>query len=186
VSRSEREKMLAGELYRASDPELAQMELRAQTLLSRYNTTLRTEVELRAALLRDLFGAVDEGANIRPPFYCDYGVHIRAGRNLFMNFDCVLLDCAEITIGDDVQIGPAVQIYTATHPLDPAVRRSGLEAAKTVHIGDNVWIGGAAVILPGVTIGDNAVIGAGSVVTRDVPVDTVVVGNPARAVKARE
>ena len=186
VTRSEREKMLAGELYRASDPELAQMELSAQTLMSRYNATLRTEVELRAALLSDLFGAVGEGANIRPPFYCDYGVHIRAGRNLFMNFDCVLLDCAEITIGDDVQIGPAVQIYTATHPLDPAVRRSGLEAAKPVHIGDNVWIGGAAVILPGVTIGDNAVIGAGSVVTRDVPADTVVVGNPARAVKARE
>jgi len=117
---------------------------------------------------------------IRPPFYCDYGYNISVGRNTFMNFNCVILDVVQVHIGDDCQIGPNVQIYTADHPLDPEVRRSGLESGRPVTIGNNVWIGGAAIILPGVTIGDNAVVGAGSVVTRDVPAGATVVGNPAR------
>jgi maltose O-acetyltransferase len=178
---SEREKMLAGEPYRASDPELAEARLRAQLLLMRYNGTQPDEAGLRSSLLTELFGAVGENAVVKPHFACDYGFNIHAGRNLFVNYGCVFLDCGHIALGDDVQIGPAVQIYTATHPLDPVVRRSGLEAARPVRVGSNVWIGGAAVVLPGVTIGDDAVIGAGSVVTRDVPSGSVVVGNPARA-----
>jgi maltose O-acetyltransferase len=177
---SEREKMLAGELYRATDPELAEAHLRAQRILTRYNATLPDEAETRATLLGELFGAVGDHAVIQPRFACDYGVNIRAGRNLFVNYGCVFLDCGLIVLGDDVQIGPSVQIYTATHPLDPALRRSGLEAARPVRVGHNVWIGGAAILLPGVTLGDDAVVGAGSVVTADVPAGEVVVGNPAR------
>ena len=180
-TRSEKSKMLAGELYRASDPELVADHLRAQRLLEAYNVTTADEGERRLTMLRRLLGAVGDGAVIKPTFRCDYGYNVRVGRGLFVNYDCVFLDCAPIEIGDDVQIGPAVQIYTATHPLDPDVRRSGLEAASPVRIGNNVWIGGAAVLLPGITVGDDAVIGAGSVVTRDVPPGAVVVGNPARA-----
>jgi maltose O-acetyltransferase len=178
---SEREKMIAGELYRASDPELAAAHLHAQGLLARYNASAPRDASQRDALLRELFGAVGDGTVVKPRFMCDYGFNIRAGRNLFVNYDCIFLDVAPIDIGDDVQIAPAVQLYTATHPLDPAVRRSGLESGRPIRIGDNVWIGGGAIVLPGVTIGDDAVIGAGSVVTRDVPAGVVVVGNPARA-----
>jgi maltose O-acetyltransferase len=177
---SEREKMIAGELYRASDPELVAANLRAQELLARYNASAPSDAAARDALLRELFGAVGDGSTVKPRFSCDYGFNIRTGRNLFVNYDCVFLDVAPITIGDDVQIAPAVQLYTATHPLDPEVRRSGLEGGKPIRIGNNVWIGGGAIVLPGVTIGDDAVIGAGSVVTRDVPAGVVVVGNPAR------
>ena len=177
---SEREKMIAGEPYRASDPELVEARFRAQELLARYNATAPRASTERDALLRELFGAVGASPTVMPRFACDYGFNIRVGGNLFVNYDCVFLDCAPIELGDDVQIGPAVQIYTATHPLDPVLRRSGIEGAKRVRIGSNVWIGGGAVILPGVTIGDDAVIGAGSVVTRDVPAGIVVVGNPAR------
>jgi maltose O-acetyltransferase len=178
---SEREKMIAGELYRASDPELAAARLRAQELLVRYNASVPADARARESLLRELFGAVGDAPTVMPRFSCDYGFNIRAGRNLFVNFDCVFLDVAPITIGDDVQIAPVVQLLTATHPLDPAVRRSGLEGGKPIRIGNNVWIGGGAIVLPGVTVGDDAVIGAGSVVTRDVPAGVVVVGNPARA-----
>jgi maltose O-acetyltransferase len=177
---SEREKMIAGELYRASDPELVAANLRAQELLARYNATAPADAAARDALLRELFGGVGDGSTVKPRFSCDYGFNIRAGRNLFVNYDCVFLDVAPIDIGDDVQIAPAVQILTATHPLDPAVRRSGLEGGRPIRIGHNVWIGGGAIVLPGVTVGDDAVIGAGSVVTRDVPAGAVVVGNPAR------
>jgi len=177
---SEREKMIAGELYRASDPELAAAHLHAQELLARYNASAPRDAPQRHALLRELFGAVGDGTVVKPRFMCDYGINIRAGRNLFVNYDCIFLDVAPIDIGDDVQIAPAVQLYTATHPIDPAVRRSGLESGRPIRIGNNVWIGGGAIVLPGVTIGDDAVIGAGSVVTRDVPAGAVVVGNPAR------
>ena len=177
---SEREKMIAGEPYRASDPELVAARLRAQELLARYNATAPSAAAERDAALRALFGAVGDAPTVMPRFACDYGVNIRVGNNLFANYDCVFLDCAPIDLGDDVQIGPAVQLYTATHPLDPAERRSGIEGAKPIRIGDNVWIGGGSIVLPGVTIGDDAVIGAGSVVTRDVPPGVVVVGNPAR------
>ena len=178
---SEGEKMIAGELYRASDPELAAARLRAQELLVRYNASVPADAAARESLLRELFGAVGDAPTVMPRFSCDYGFNIRAGRNLFVNFDCVFLDVAPITIGDDVQIAPVVQLLTATHPLDPAVRRSGLEGGKPIRIGNNVWIGGGAIVLPGVTVGDDAVIGAGSVVTRDLPAGVVVVGNPARA-----
>lgn len=180
---SEREKMIAGELYRASDPELVAANLRAQELLARFNTSAPADASARDAVLRELFGAVGDGTVVKPRFSCDYGFNIRVGRNLFVNYDCVFLDVAPIDIGDDVQIAPAVQLYTATHPLDPAVRRSGLEAGRPIRIGDNVWIGGGAIVLPGVTIGDDAVIGAGSVVTRDVAAGMVVAGNPARPLR---
>ena len=180
---SEREKMIAGELYRASDPELVAANLRAQELLARFNTSAPSDASARDAVLRELFGAVGDGTVVKPRFSCDYGFNIRVGRNLFVNYDCVFLDVAPIDIGDDVQIAPAVQLYTATHPLDPAVRRSGLEAGRPIRIGDNVWIGGGAIVLPGVTIGDDAVIGAGSVVTRDVAAGMVVAGNPARPLR---
>ena len=172
--------MVSGELYRASDPELVAARLRAQELVARYNTSAPADAVAREALLRELFGAVGDAPTVMPRFSCDYGFNIRAGRNLFVNYDCVFLDVAPIEIGDDVQIAPAVQLYTATHPLDPEIRRSGLEGGRPIHIGNNVWIGGGAIVLPGVTIGDDAVIGAGSVVTRHVPAGVVVVGNPAR------
>ena len=184
VKRSEKSKMLSGELYRASDPELVADHLRAQRFLEAYNVTTADEDERRLTILRRLLGAVGDGTVIKPTFRFDYGYNFRVGRRLFFNYDCVFLDCAPIEIGDDVQIGPAVQIYTATHPIDPGVRRSGLEAALPVRIGNNVWIGGAAVLLPGITVGDDAVIGAGSVVTRNVEAGTVVVGNPARPRRA--
>jgi maltose O-acetyltransferase len=183
--RSEKEKMLAGEPYRATESSLVEEYKGAQRFLQRYNQTGIDDMGKRALLLQDLFGKIGANPCIMPIFMCDYGANIRAGRNLFVNFNCVFLDCNVIEIGDDVQIGPAVQIYTATHPLDPALRLKGLESALPVRIGNNVWIGGAAIILPGITIGDNAVVGAGSVVTHDVPAGAVVVGNPARPIRPK-
>ena len=177
---SEREKMIGGAPYRASDPELVEARLRAQVILARYNATAPREAGTRDTILRELFGALGDSPTVMPRFACDYGFNVRAGSNLFVNYDCVFLDCAPIDIGDDVQIGPAVQLYTATHPLDPAERRAGIEGAKPIRIGDNVWIGGGTIVLAGVTIGADAVIGAGSVVTRDVAKGAIVVGNPAR------
>lgn len=180
AERSEKEKMLAGELYRAVGEELAADAARADRLLHALNATTADELDRRDALLRELLGAVGEGAVLRPPFHCDYGYLISLGRGTFVNAGCIFLDVAPITIGDYCQIGPAVQIYAADHPRDPALRRAGYESGIPVTIGDNVWIGGAAIILPGVTVGDDAIIGAGSVVTRDVPPGATVVGNPAR------
>ncbi len=181
--RSEREKMLSGDLYRASDPELSAALLRSAQLQDRYNATQAEESGLRTELLRQLLGSIGDNCTIRPSFHCDYGSNIRMGRNCFVNFNCVFLDCAQITIGDDLQMAPAVQLYTATHPLNPEPRRSGLEYAKPITIGNNVWIGGGAIILPGITIGDHSIIGAGSVVTRSVPPMTIAAGNPARVIR---
>jgi maltose O-acetyltransferase len=183
TGRSEREKMLAGELYRAVGPEIEADQRRAHQLLHAYNLSSPGQAAPRAAILRELLGAVAEDVVIRPPFHCDYGYNIRIGRGAFVNFGCVFLDVVGIDIGDGCQIGPAVQIYTADHPRDPALRRAGYESGKPVRIGQNVWIGGGAIILPGITVGDDAVIEAGSVVTRDVATGTTVVGNPARAQK---
>ena len=183
VERSEKEKMLAGELYRATGPELTEGRRRAQRLLARYNASDPDDSAGRMALLRALFGAVGDGADIQPRFCCDYGSNIRLGRNAFVNYNCVFLDCAPIEIGDDLQMGPAVQLYTATHPVEPELRAAGLELARPIRIGDNVWIGGGAIVLPGVSIGDGAVVAAGSVVRRDVAAATVVAGNPARMVR---
>ncbi|MEE1866119.1 MULTISPECIES: sugar O-acetyltransferase [Pseudomonas] len=177
---SEKQKMLTGQLYHANCPELQAEQVANKHWMQRYNTSVDLLNEQRHALLEEHFNVVGEGVVIRPPFYCDYGYNISIGSNVFMNFNCVVLDVCPISIGDDCQIGPAVQIYAADHPLDPKVRRSGLESGRAVKIGNNVWIGGGAIILPGVTVGDNAVIGAGSVVTRDVPARATVVGNPAR------
>lgn len=179
---SEREKMLSGALYRAMDESLVQARLAAQRKLEAYNATPPDAIAVRADMLRALFGAIGIDAQVLPAFACDYGFNIRAGRNLFVNYGCVFLDCAPITIGDDVKFGPAVQLYTAHHPLDPALRRAGFEQAASITIGSNVWVGGGAIVCPGVRTGDDAVIGAGAVVTRDVPPGAVVVGNPARAI----
>ena len=184
VERSEKQKMLAGELYRASDPVLAGERIAAQRLLAHYNATDPVDRPSRAALLRRLLGAVGEGADIQPRFHCDYGYNIHLGRNCFINYNCVFLDCAAIEIGDDLQMAPAVQLYTATHPLDRAQRTAGWEMARPIRIGSGVWIGGGAIVLPGVTIGDGCVIGAGSVVTHDLPAGSLAVGNPARIVRS--
>ena len=181
---SEKAKMLAGELYRAGDPELVAERRRAQGVLARYNATAADDAAGRQALLRELFGAIDDGADIQPRFHCDYGYNIRIGQNAFINYNCVFLDCALIEIGDDLQMGPAVQLYTGTHPLDRRLRVAGWETSGPIRIGDAVWFGGGAIVLPNVTIGDGCVIGAGSVVTRDVPANSVVAGNPARIIRS--
>ena len=175
--------MLAGELYRASSAELTMERRRAQMMLARYNAITDGEPDLLLSLLRDLMGSVGDGTVIMPQFTCDYGYNIRLGLNVFINYHCIFLDCAPIDIGNDVQVGPAVQLYTAQHPLEAEIRRSGLESARPIRIGSDVWIGGGAVILPGVTIGDRSVVGAGSVVVHSVPADCVAVGNPARVVR---
>jgi maltose O-acetyltransferase len=183
MSRTEKEKMLAGKLYRPDDAEL-QADIAANHVwLDEYNGSVAKSAAERLVLLRQRLGGAGNGAVIRPPFFCDYGYNIRIGPNAFLNFNCVILDVATVSIGDGAQIGPAVQIYAADHPRDPAQRRAGLELGRPVSIGRNVWIGGAAVILPGVTIGDDAIVGAGAVVTRDVPAGATVVGNPARRIK---
>lgn len=177
---SERQKMISGLPYDPGDPELQADQTAAKQWMARYNAAMGASPADRRDLLRQKLGEVGEGAIIRPPFHCDYGYNIRLGRGVFMNFNCVILDICEVEIGDQTQIGPGVQILTADHPRDAAQRAEGIEFGKPVTIGQNVWIGGGAIILPGVTIGDDAVIGAGSVVTRDVPEGATAVGNPAR------
>jgi maltose O-acetyltransferase len=177
--RTQKQKMLAGELYHAGDPEIQADQAATRDWLARYNAAIRSPDE-RHALLRERFAAVGRGAVIRPPFHCDYGFNIRLGDGVFVNFNGVILDVVEVTIGDDTQIGPGVQILAADHPRDAATRATGLEFGRPIRIGRNVWIGGGAIILPGVEIGDDAVIGAGSVVTRSVPAGATAFGNPAR------
>lgn len=176
--KSEKQKMLLGELYTATDPELSAECLQAQELSLRYNNA---KPEERSGILHALLGSCGEGVVVRPSFRCDYGYNIHLERNVFLNFNCVLLDVMPIRIGEGTQIGPAVQIYAADHPRDRDTRLLGLECGKPVTIGKNVWIGGGAIVLPGITIGDDAVIGAGAVVTKDVQAGQTVVGNPGRA-----
>jgi maltose O-acetyltransferase len=183
VTLSEKEKMLAGELYRSTDVELQVALAQAQQHLRRLNAIPNEDAGQRFAVLQAILGQIGSGTQIKSPFSCDYGLHIRIGSNGFVNYGCVFLDCNLISIGDDAQIGPGVHIYTAFHPVDAEIRRSGLEAAKPVNIGHNVWLGGHCVICPGVTIGDNSVIGAGSVVVRDIPPNRVAVGNPCRIIR---
>lgn len=183
-SRSQRERMLAGELYLADDPELTDASLRSGRLQDRFNRTLTDDDAERTEILQELLGHIGQGSHIRPPFYCDYGEHITIGTGVFANFGLVALDVAPITIGDDSQIGPNVQLLTPTHPLEPGPRRSKWEAAEPISIGENVWLGGGAIVLPGVSIGDDSVVGAGAIVTRDVPSGVVVAGNPARVIKS--
>jgi maltose O-acetyltransferase len=180
VARTQMERMLAGELYDARAPEIQAAQAAAARWMARYNAALDLPLARRHALLAERLGAVGEGAVVRPPFHCDYGFNIRLGAGVFLNFNCVVLDVVAVTIGDRTQIGPGVQILTADHPRLPVDRVTGLEFGRPVRIGRNVWIGGGAIILPGVTIGDEALVGAGSVVTRDVAPGVTVVGNPAR------
>lgn len=180
---TEKEKMLAGELYRSIDPELQSAAAQAQQHLRRLNATPNEDLDLRRTVLQSLLGSIGELTQIKSPFSCDYGWNIHVGRNSFINYGCVLLDCNSIRIGDDAQMGPGVHIYTAMHPLDAHTRRNGLEAAKPVIIGDNVWLGGSCVICPGVSIGDNTVVGAGSVVVRNLPANVLAVGNPCRVIR---
>ncbi|ESR27002.1 sugar O-acetyltransferase [Lutibaculum baratangense] len=182
---SEKQKMLAGEFYAPGDPELRADAARAAEWMARYNATLAWTVAARHALLSELLASVGEGAVVRPPFHCDYGFNISLGRGVFLNFGCVILDVTPVTIGDLTQVGPGVQILTPDHPRDAAQRRQGLEFGRPIAIGANVWIGGGALIMPGVTVGDDAIIGAGAVVTRDVLPGATVAGNPARPIRQR-
>ncbi len=177
---TEKQKMLAGELYNAGDTELVADRDAAAAWMTRYNASLAASAADRLAMLREQLADVGDGVEIRPPFHCDYGGNISVGSGVFLNFNCVVLDVVSVTIGAGTQVGPAVQFYTADHPRDPVLRRAGQEFGRPIRIGRNVWIGGGAIILPGITIGDDAIIGAGSVVTRDVPPSATVLGNPAR------
>ncbi|MET1248996.1 sugar O-acetyltransferase [Sporolactobacillus sp. STCC-11] len=183
---TEKEKMINGELYDASDSILISDRLNARRLTGLYNETLETERDKRRGLLKQLFGSTGDKLYIEPTFHCDYGYNIHVGDHFYANFDCVFLDICEIRIGDNCMCAPGVHIYTAAHPLNAKLRTSGVEFGKPVTIGDNVWIGGRAVINPGVTIGNNVVIGSGSVVTKDVPDNVCVAGNPARVLKRIE
>ncbi len=180
---TEREKMLAGELYDPADPELSQMRARCRQITRAYNATTEAETEVRYTLLGRLIGKISPGIEIEPPFRCDYGFNISVGHKFYANFGVVMLDCALITIGDNVLLGPNVQIYTPHHPLEPEIRRTLIESALPVTIGNDVWIGGGAIVLPGVTIGDSTTIGAGSVVTKDIPAGVVAAGNPCRVLR---
>jgi maltose O-acetyltransferase len=180
--KTEREKMLAGELYDPLDAELVAARERARDLCWAINATAEREQDRRKALAMELFGSGGDSVWLQPPFFCDYGANIALGHRVFFNFNCVVLDVARVTIGSHTLIGPAVQIYTASHPLDAPLRRQQ-EFGKSVVIGSDVWIGGGAIICPGVTIGDACVIGAGSVVTRDVPSGVVAAGNPCRVLR---
>lgn len=177
------DRMIAGRPYRPGDPELAEMRREAQRLMRAYNATIVGDTE-RETILDALLGTRGPGCAIRTPFSVDYGRNIHLGRDVFLNYGCVLLDVCPIRIGDGTQIGPMVQLLAADHPRDAATRATGLESGKPVTVGRNVWIGGGALILPGVTVGDDAILGAGAVVTRDVPSGATVAGNPARPIRA--
>jgi maltose O-acetyltransferase len=178
-----RERMLAGELYIADDPDLARAAERAMTLTHRLNAMDPNDGAGRRGILTELLGGFGDDSHVRPPFRCDYGFQTFIGARTFVNFGLVCLDVATVTIGDDVQIGPNVQLLTPTHPIAAGLRRQKWEAARPIVIGDNVWLGGGVIVCPGVTIGANTVVGAGAVVVRDLPADVVAVGNPARIVK---
>ncbi len=180
---TEKDKMLSGKLYDASDPVLVKERLEARDLVYKFNQSLPSKGAYRVELLKELFGKTGENIEIEPSFNCDYGYNIKVGENFFANFNCVILDVMEVNIGNDVMFGPAVQIYTATHPLDPTERSKMLESAKPISIGNEVWIGGGAIILPGVSIGNGVTIGAGSIVTKDIPDRVFAAGNPCKVIK---
>jgi maltose O-acetyltransferase len=181
--KSDLQNMIDEENYNSSVPELVQMRKDARILMKKYNDSGLDSEEERLVILTKLFGKHEGGIKIEPPFFCDYGFNIKVGKNFYMNFDCVILDCASVEIGDNVLCGPKVQLYTPSHPLEAEPRSNGVEFAKKIKIGNNVWIGGGAIVCPGVTIGDNTVIGAGSVVTKNIPSDVVAVGNPCKVIK---
>ncbi len=182
--RTNRERMLAGGLYIAEDPELAAAMRRAARLADEYNALAPRDRDAARAILASLLGGLGEETWVRAPIYVDYGENLTIGARTFVNFNLVALDVAPIAIGDDCQLGPNVQLLTAYHPTEPELRRAKLEAAAPITIGDNVWLGGGVIVLPGVTIGDDSIVGAGAVVTKDVPAGVVAVGNPARVVRS--
>ncbi|TQJ01143.1 sugar O-acetyltransferase [Amycolatopsis cihanbeyliensis] len=180
----QKERMLRGERYQDSDPELVAERRRAQELVDEFNGTGAGEAERRGRILGTLLGRIGSGSWVMPRFQCDYGYLIEIGSNSFLNYDAILLDCARITIGDDVSIGPRAQLLTALHPMeDHEARRARWEAAAPITIGDNVWFGGGVIVCPGVAVGENTVVGAGSVVTRDLPPRVFAAGNPCRVVR---
>ncbi|MFD6907928.1 sugar O-acetyltransferase [Streptomyces sp. NPDC060077] len=181
--RTNLERMLAGDLYIADDPEIARRQRQAMRLTARYQAAYLEDPAGARPILAELLASAGEDVDVRPPLYVDYGSNISIGARTFVNYNLTALDVARITIGEDCQIGPGVQLLTPTHPVEPEPRRDKLEAALPITIGNNVWLGGGAIVCPGVTIGDNSVIGAGAVVTRDIPADVVAVGNPARPVR---
>jgi maltose O-acetyltransferase len=182
--RSNRERMLSGELYIADDPESARIAQRALELADAYARETVTEPGLARRHLEELLGTLGEAAHVKPPLFVDYGENIHIGARTFINFNLTALDVAPIRIGKDCQIGPNVQLLTPTHPLEPGPRRDKPEAAQPITIGDNVWLGGGVIVCPGVTIGENSAVGAGAVVTRDIPANALAVGNPARVIRA--
>jgi Acetyltransferase (isoleucine patch superfamily) len=182
-TRTEKEKMLSGELYDALDAELSADRLKTRLLIKELNDSREDDTAGRQRILSELLPHAGTGLWLQPPFYCDYGYNIKTGEKVFFNFNCVVLDVMEVNIGSRTLFGPNVQVYTATHPLDAKERATGLEYAKPITIGEDVWIGGSAVICPGVTIGDRAVIGAGSVVTKDIPADVFAAGNPCKVIR---
>lgn len=179
---TEKSRMLAGELYDPNDPELVRDRIRARDLCQDLNASREADQSLRRRLLCELFGKGGDTVNLQPPFYCDYGSNIELGERVFFNFNCVVLDVCRVSIGSFTLFAPAVQIYTATHPLQADLRRS-VEYSRPVEIGSDVWVGGGAIICPGVTIGSNTVIGAGSVVTKSIPSGVVAAGNPCRVLR---
>lgn len=179
----EKEKMLAGELYNPADPELLKEREEVRRKVRIYNQTLEKEEDKRTTLLKELLGSTGENVSMEPNIRFDYGYNTHVGENFYANFDCTILDACEVRFGDHCMLAPGVQIYTATHPLNPTERNSGKEYAKPITFGNNVWIGGSAVINPGVRVGDNVVIASGAVVTKDVPDNVVVGGNPAKIIK---
>lgn len=182
--RTNHERMLAGDLYIADDPEIQRQQQHAVRETSRYQAEYVQDPDAAQAVLRELLAEYGEDAHVRPPLWVDYGTQLSIGARTFVNFNLTALDVAPIVIGADCQLGPNVQLLTPTHPVDPQPRRDKLEAAQPITIGDNVWLGGGVIVLPGVTIGDNSVIGAGAVVTKDIPANVIAVGNPARVVRS--
>lgn len=181
--KSERERMLAGELYIANDEELKKLYETGQNFRYAFSLTHPNDYVKREQLIRSMFGSVGKNVTIQPPIYVDYGSNIYVGDNFYANYDCIFLDVCEIKIGDNVMFGPRVAIYTAEHPLDPTIRNTNLEFGRPVTIGNNVWVGGSVTILGGVTIGDNVVVGAGSLVNKDLPSNVIAAGNPARIIR---
>jgi maltose O-acetyltransferase len=181
--KTELQKMLDGDLYDASDAELVAGRSKARTLFTQYNALSYDDKDGKKAILRELLGSFQNSIDIQSPFYCDYGYNIFAGDNLFLNFNCIILDCARVTFGDNVFLAPNVQIYTAYHPVIASERIKGPEYAAPITIGNNVWLGGGVIVCPGVTIGDNTTIGAGSVVTKNIPANVVAAGNPCKVIR---
>jgi acetyltransferase-like isoleucine patch superfamily enzyme len=183
---TDKEKMLKGQLYQAFAEELSRERQKAKELLWEYNLSPPGTIEKRKEIITRLLGKVSSNFWIEPPFYCDYGYNITIGENFYANYNCTILDCAQVIIGDNVMCGPNVSLFTAGHPLDFQIRNQGWEYAYPIIIGNNVWLGGGVIVNPGITIGDNAVIGSGSVVTKDIPANSLAVGNPCKVIRKLE